>query len=350
MAEYMWKALFAEFVGTFTLVFVGASAVALTAAQGGSVLTSALAFGLALMAVIYVWGSFSGAHVNPAVSFGFAVSGQMNWLLMLGYWIAQLLGGIVAAALVVYFFGTATGVGASIGSLTNTDTWKAVLMEVFLTFFLVITYLLVFRNPLHAIVSGLIVGLVLAFCTLIGSSSTGASTNPARSLGPALLSNNMGTYWIYIIGPLVGALLAALIYKLFTYEYNCTSQLGICNDGVTNSCGNPLKECSKTMVDSCGKPVLDSDGNKKTLTYTKVAVRPGHMQENNLTAIGKMLQSVGIEPSYVAQEVLQSAEGMNITAGGEQTITTVRQPLNSLMPSNSPSGTPRVITVPSPRA
>src|SRR4030042_3109293 len=103
MSDYLWKSLLSEFIGTFTLVFIGASAVALTVAQGGSILNSAFAFGLALMTIIYVWGSYSGAHVNPAVSFGFAVAGQMNWGLMLGYWIAQLLGGIAAAALVAYF-------------------------------------------------------------------------------------------------------------------------------------------------------------------------------------------------------------------------------------------------------
>ena len=341
MAEYMWKALFAEFIGTFALVFVGASAVALTASQGGSILASALAFGLALMMVIYIWGTFSGAHVNPAVSLGFAVSGQMSWVLMLGYWIAQLLGGIAAAALVVYFFGTSTGAGASIGSFTHTNMWKAVLMEALLTMFLVITYLLVYRNPLNAIVSGLIIGLVLSFCTIVGGSVTGASTNPARSLGPAIFSMNMGTYWIYIVGPIIGALVAALVYKLFTYEYSCTNKTGVCGEGLKNACGKPLKECSKPMVDSCGNPVLDEHGNQKTYTFTKVATNPGYMQETNMTAVARMMQSMGIDPSYVAQEVIQSVEATNVTAGGDQAVATVKQPLSSLMPSNSPSSTPR---------
>jgi MIP family channel proteins len=348
MAEYMWKALFAEFLGTFTLVFVGASAVALTAAQGGTVLASALAFGLALAAVIYVWGSFSGAHVNPAVSLGFAASGQMSWLLMIGYWIAQLLGGIAAAALVVYFFGTSTGAGASIGSFTNSNLWKAVLMEAFLTMFLVIAYLLVYRNPMNAMIGGLIIGLVLSFCTIVGSSSTGASTNPARSLGPAIFSMNMGTYWVYIVGPLLGALVAALVYKLFVHEYNCSNKAGVCGEGLKNECGKPIKECSKPMVDSCGKPVVDGDGNCKMMTYTKVATNPGYMQENNLSTVGRMLQSVGVEPSYVAQEVIQTVEAIKTANAGDQTITVIRQPLNSLMPSNSPSGTPRMV-VPTPK-
>lgn len=344
MAEYMWKALFAEFVGTFTLVFVGASVVALTASQGGSLVASALAFGLALMAVVYMWGSFSGAHVNPAVSLGFAVSGQMNWLLMLGYWIAQLVGGIAAAALVAYFFGTATGAGASIGSFTNSDMWKAILMEAFLTLFLVLGYLFVLRNPMQAIVNGLIIGLILAFCTLVGGSVTGASTNPARSLGPAIFSNNMGTYWIYIVGPLLGALVAALIYKLFTHEYNCTSKKGDCGEGLTNSCGKPLKECSKPMVDSCGVAVVDEEGNQKTVTFTKVATSPSHMQETSLSTAARMLQSVGVEPTYVAQQIGQMVEATHMVDG-----TGTKQPLSSLKPSSSTSSTPR-ITVPVPRS
>lgn len=344
MAEYMWKALFAEFVGTFTLVFVGASVVALTASQGGSLVASALAFGLALMAVIYVWGSFSGAHVNPAVSLGFAVSGQMSWLLMLGYWIAQLVGGIAAAGLVAYFFGTATGAGASIGSFTNTDMWKAILMEAFLTLFLVLAYLFVLRNPMQAIVNGLIIGLTLAFCTLVGGSVTGASTNPARSLGPAIFSNNMGTYWIYIVGPLLGALVAALIYKLFTHEYNCTSKKGECGESLVNSCGKPLKECSKPMVDSCGDTVVDEEGNQKMLTFTKIATTPSHMQETGLTTAARMLKSVGVEPAYVAQQIGQVVESTHLVDGAG-----TRQPLSSLKPSSSTSSTPR-ITVPAPRA
>lgn len=240
MADYLWKALLAEFVGTFTLVFIGASAVALTIAQGGSLLTSAFAFGLALMTIIYVWGSYSGAHVNPAVSFGFAVAGQMNWGLMLGYWVAQLLGGIAAAALVAYFFGTATGAGASIGSLTNTDAWKAILMEAFLTFFLVLAYLFIYRNPMLALISGIAIGLVLTFCFLAGGALTGASTNPARSLGPAIFSNNMGTYWIYIVGPLLGALVAALVYKLFTVDFSCCDKVDECGNKILDECGRPI--------------------------------------------------------------------------------------------------------------
>jgi len=307
MADNLWKSLLAEFIGTFTLVFIGASAVALTIQQGGSLLTAALAFGLALMTIIYVWGSYSGAHVNPAVSFGFAVAGQMNWLLMLGYWVAQLLGGIAAAALVAYFFGTASGAGASVGSLTNTNAWKAVLMEAMLTFFLVIAYLFVYRNPMLAVISGLAIGLVLTFAMLAGGALTGASTNPARSLGPALFSSNMGSYWIYIVGPLLGALVAALVYKLFTVDFGCCDKVDECGKKILDECGRPLKECKRPVYDNCGKPVTDCDGQKYE-TYLKHDRKYTYMQETPGFAVGSWMSEHGLDPKYIRQEFSHSME------------------------------------------
>lgn len=304
---YIAKALFSEMLGTLTLVLIGGSAVAQTAAQGGSFLGSAFAFGLALMVLIYTYGSFSGGHFNPATSFGFAVAGRMGWGLMIMYWIAQLLGGIAAGALILYFYGSASGVGASIGSLTNTNAWAAVLLEAILTFFLVITILFVTRNPLLAVASGLAIGLVLTFDMLAGAPLTGASMNPARSLGPAIFSNNMGTYWIYVVGPLLGALVAALVYRLFTYEWGCCTKVDNSGKVMTDSCGNPIKECQRPLLDKCGNPIEDCDG-KKYETYTKVERKLNHHQENALTAIGGMLATHGYDPRYVAQEVERAIE------------------------------------------
>lgn len=302
MADNLWKALLVEFLGTFTLVFVGASAVALTITQGGSLLTSAFAFGLALMSIIYIWGPYSGAHVNPAVSFGFAVAGQMNWGLMLGYWIAQLLGGIAAAALVAYFFGTSTGAGASVGVATNTDAWKAILMEAFITFFLVIAYLFIYRNPMLAIVSGIIIGLVLTFCVITGGHISGGSTNPARSLGPAIFSNNLGTYWIYIVGPLLGALVAALVYKLFTMDYGCCYKVDECGNRIKDECGNCVKVCKRPLVDNCGRPITDC-GKQQYEEYVKVDRKYGFTQETPIKAIGEWMSEHGFDPRYIKQEM-----------------------------------------------
>lgn len=307
MSDYLWKSLLTEFLGTFTLVFVGAGAVALTAQQGGSLVGSAFAFGLALMAIMYTWGTYSGAHVNPAVSFGFALSGRMNWGLMIGYWIAQLLGGIAAGALIAYFFGTASGAGASIGSLTNTNAWQAVLLEAFLTFFLVLTVLFVTRNPTLAVASGLAIGLVLTFDMLMGAPLTGASMNPARSLGPAIFSNNMGTYWIYVVGPLLGALVAALFYRLYTADWGCCVKRDECGNVVTDDCGRAILECRRPVLDSCGKPVVDCDG-KKYETYEKHDTKINHHQQTYPSQIGSILAEHGYDPNYVHQEITRAVE------------------------------------------
>lgn len=298
----IWKALLAEFLGTFTLVLIGCGAVALTAAQGGSLVGSAFAFGLVLMTLCYTWGGFSGAHFNPAISFGFAVAGRMPWGLMLAYWIAQFLGGIAAGALVAYFYGTANGAGASIGSLTYTDQWKAFLVEAFLTFFLVMTVLVVTRNPFLAIASGLAIGLVLTFDMLAGAPLTGGSMNPARSLGPAIFSNNLSSYWIYIIGPLVGALVAALVYRLFTTDFSCCTKVDECGNPITDECGNCIKECQRPVLDNCGKPVVDCDGCPVMETYTTHERKLGFKQENFLTAIGQWMSSHGFNPQYIKHE------------------------------------------------
>ena len=337
MQDNLWKALISEFLSVFVLVFIGAGAVALTVSQGGSLVGSAFAFGLALMAVIYTFGSYSGAHANPAVSFGFAVAGRMNWGLMLGYWIAQLLGGIAAAALIAYLFGTASGVGASIGSLTNTDAWKAVLVEAILTFFLVIVVLFVTKNPMLAVASGLAIGLVLTFDMLAGAPLTGASMNPARSLGPALFSNNMGTYWIYVVGPLLGALVAALVYKLFTNDFSCCTKLDECGNPMKDECGNVLKECKRPLVDNCGKPITDCDGQKYD-TYIKHEQKLNHLQQTPLTYFGGMLGSHGYDPKYIRQEAshfIEQAEGHELPT--EQHNYPKLKSYNANVPTNSVS-------------
>ena len=279
--DVWWKSLIVEFLGTFTLVFVGASAVAAAINNGTSdgvgLLSAAVAFGLALMTLIYVWGSYSGAHFNPAVSFGFAVAGGMPWGLMLGYWIAQILGAIAAAALVVYFFGNA---GASVGTLTNTDAWKTILLTAILTFTLVIAYLFLYRNPMLAIISGVVIGAVLALTVLVGGPLVGAgSVNPAAVLGSAIFSNNMGSVYLYIIGPLIGALVAALVYKLFVANFNCCYKVDDCGKRLQDECGNCIMECERPKLDKCGKPLVDECGKAITEKVEVIEKRHGYKQE-----------------------------------------------------------------------
>lgn len=211
----MFAKLASEFIGTFFLVLFGCTVAAQYAGKENPGLATALAFGIALIVIIYAWSSISGANVNPAVSLGLAVNGQLSYGTMFLYWIAQVLGAIAAAALMVYIIGKESGLGASIGSLTNTDPWKAVLVEGLLTFVLVYAVLVMTNNPQYANFAAIGIGLALLVGVLVGYYLTGGSLNPARSIGPALFTNNMGTIWIYIVGPLLGGLLAALVYRGF---------------------------------------------------------------------------------------------------------------------------------------
>lgn len=255
----LWKALAVEFVGTFYLVLIGAGTAALTIEQGGSILNIGLAFGLTLMTLIYIFGSYSGANFNPAVSFGFALAGRMNWGVMVAYWIVQLLAGIAAAALIAYWLPGST-IGATVGILTNTNAWGAVLAEAVATFFLVIAVLLITRNPMLSLAAGVAIGLTLGMGVLALVHITGGSLNPARSLGPAIFSGNMGTYWIYIVGPLLGGLVAALVFRLFTYDWNCCTKVDDCGKPILDACGKPIKECRQPLLDNCGREIKDCNG------------------------------------------------------------------------------------------
>jgi MIP family channel proteins len=249
----LWQVLVGEFIGTFALVFFGASAAALTTAQGGSILGTGIAFWLVLMTMIYVFGSYTGAHFNPAVSFGLALTGRMNWGIMLAYWIVQFLAGIAAAAMILYFFGSESGVGATVGTLTNTLPWTALLAEAIATFFLVITVLIVTRNPTLSIIAGVAIGAALGMGVIALNHITGGSLNPARSLGPAIFSGNISTIWIYIIGPLLGGLIAAIVYRVFVHDFNCCYKVDDCGNKVLDDCGKPIKECKRPLIDNCGR-------------------------------------------------------------------------------------------------
>lgn len=309
--DYVWKALFCEFVGTAVLVFVGAGAVALTVAQGGSVVGAALAFGLVYMSLFYTWGSYSGAHFNPAVSLGFAAAGRMPWLLMLGYWVAQLLGALLGAALVAYFWGIDSNglgnAGASVGELTFSDMWAAFLLEAVLTFILVTVVLFVTANPLLAIIAGLAIGMVLTFAYLAAGPLTGASMNPWRSLGPAIFSNNLGSYWIYALGPIVGALVAAMVYRLLTYEWDCCDAVDECGNPIRDECGHQLKRCKRPVVDACGNQVCGPCGKGQTEYYLKREHKLHWFQENPLTYLYEWMTSRGMSPAYIKQELDHAA-------------------------------------------
>jgi aquaporin Z len=209
----------AEFIGTFALVFVGAGAAVVNA----GLLGVALAHGFTLAVMVYVFGHISGAHVNPAVTFGLVLNGTVKWGQAVFYWAAQFAGAIAAAALLHY---AVTPVGGSInpaltiGALTERQPIWSMVIELVLTFFLVHTILHTAVSGRGGNMAGWAIGTTLAFVVLAGGALTGASVNPARTLGPAIFGDqsltDVYTYIIYFFGPLIGATLAVMVYNFLS--------------------------------------------------------------------------------------------------------------------------------------
>lgn len=228
------KKYLAEFIGTCVLVFIAcgtAAAIGCDAINGCGYLATAFAFGLVLMGMAYSIGNVSGCHVNPAVSIGMLVAGRMSVKDFIGYVIAQYLGGIAGAALIgcVLGFGTDDGFGAN--GLYNGNVGVSLLIEILLTFVFVFVILGVTSKPEFSPVAGLVIGLTLTVVHIIGIHFTGTSVNPARSFGPALFATICGShpealavYWVFLVAPLIGGALAAIVWKAISAEKAVASQ------------------------------------------------------------------------------------------------------------------------------
>lgn len=205
--------LLSEATGTFLLVFIGAGSAAVNRWSGGAVTGTgiALAFGFVILGGVYSLGHISGAHFNPAVTAGFWWSGRFPRSEVAPYWAAQLAGATAAAFLLRILLGPAADAMATLPVL---PPGASLLTELVLTFFLVLVVMAVATDARVAgPVAGLAVGLTVAADALMGGPLTGASMNPARSLGPALATGQWSGHWIYWVGPLAGAALAALTYE-----------------------------------------------------------------------------------------------------------------------------------------
>lgn len=209
------KNLIAEFVGTFALIFIGAGAVAIGA---GGLMGAAVAHGFVVIAFIYAYGHISGTHINPAVTLAFLIAGEIEFVVALGYWIVQFLGGILGAVLLNVVLPDPGDLGVTIltteangGAFTVTAT-QGLIVEIILTFFLVNTIFNTAVSGKAGNFAGLAIGLGLMFCIVMGGPLTRASLNPARTLGPAIVSGNYADIWLYFVGPSVGGILAALFY------------------------------------------------------------------------------------------------------------------------------------------
>jgi len=201
------KAHLAEFIGTFALVFFGCGSIA----NGLPPTAVALAFGLTIGVMVYALGHISGAHFNPAVSIGFAIGGHLPRGRAVTYAVAQVTGAIAAALLLRLTLGPAARLGVTqpSGSDLQAFVWESVL-----TFFLMLVITAVATDE-RAVgnAAALAIGGMVALGALVGGSISGASMNPARSIGPAVVSSELASIWIYLTGPILGSSAAALVYR-----------------------------------------------------------------------------------------------------------------------------------------
>jgi aquaporin Z len=209
----MRQALVAEFVGTFFLVFAGTGAIVIDAITHSITHVGvSLVFGLVVAALVYALAHVSGAHFNPAVTIGFWTAGEFPGARVLPYIAAQVLGAVSAAAVIRAMFGVVASLGTTLpNGNVRTSFWLEVLMTLLLVF-------VILGSAVHgrAIKSfaGLAIGSTIALDAMFGGPVSGASMNPARSLGPALVAGVWANQWIYVVAPIVGAILAVRVYRL----------------------------------------------------------------------------------------------------------------------------------------
>ena len=237
----MNKKCIAEAIGTAVLVILGCGSAMLVgcdAANGGGYILTALAFGLTIVAMAYSIGNISGCHINPAVSLGVMLTGGMSFSEFVAYVISQCVGAVCGSAVLWIIFGlgkvtdmTGTlsaegahllnGFGANGVAGVNGNHFAGLVVEIVLTFIFVMAILgVTSKKAKHGSFGGLVIGLTLVVVHILGIGLTGTSVNPARSVGPALFAAFGGnlaplaSLWIFIVGPMVGAALAAVVYSI----------------------------------------------------------------------------------------------------------------------------------------
>ncbi|NLZ20333.1 MAG: MIP family channel protein [Bacteroidales bacterium] len=221
------KKYFAESIGTFVLTLLGCgTAMFLGCNTPAGVVGTAIAFGLTVIAMAYTIGNISGCHINPAITFAVALSGRMSWKDACGYWCGQIIGGIVAGAVLLLLTNVVaapdlTGGLGSNGVANAGGVGGALLVEFIATFIFVLVVLGATDEKLGAgKPAGLAIGLTLVLVHLVCINLTGTSVNPARSLGPALFAGGaaLKDVWVFFVGPCAGAALSALVWKCLAKE------------------------------------------------------------------------------------------------------------------------------------
>ncbi|MGB1581423.1 MAG: MIP/aquaporin family protein [Nevskiales bacterium] len=214
MNSTLTRPLMAEMIGTFALVFAGCGAIVVNDLSGGVIGHGGIAacFGLVVMAMIYAVGDTSGAHFNPAVTLAFWLSGRLPFGTVIPYIVAQCLGAILASAAWLLIAPAHPNLGATQAGM---GLWAVFLLEVIISFFLMFVILNVATGAKEkGLMAGVAIGATVALCALFAGPLTGASMNPARSLGPALVSGEMAQLWLYLMAPIVGTALAVPACRL----------------------------------------------------------------------------------------------------------------------------------------
>ncbi|MCL7754386.1 MIP family channel protein [Polaribacter sp. Z022] len=218
------KKYISEFIGTFSLIFCGTGAMTINEVTGGDVthVGIGITWGLIVMAMIYAFGDISGAHFNPAVTIAFAYAKKFVWKEVPKYIIAQVLGAFAASLVMWFLFPESEFLGSTIPKV---DVWRAFVLELLLTFFLMVVIINVSTGSKEiGVIAGIAIGGVVLLEALFAGPITNASMNPARSLAPNIVSGNIEGLWLYILAPILGALLAVSSCKLVKDD-NC------CNEG-----------------------------------------------------------------------------------------------------------------------
>ncbi|WP_299108683.1 aquaporin [uncultured Tenacibaculum sp.] len=206
------KKYISEFIGTFALVFCGTGAVVVNSLSNGSLglLGISAVFGIMVAAMIYAFGSSSGAHINPAVTIGLFVGNLMPRKEAFRYVLAQIGGAILASGLLSIMFPGSNTLGET---LPNGGIVPSMVLEMILTFFLMLTILSFSNNKEQAHLAGAIIGMLVVGIILIAGPISGGSFNPARSIAPALISGDLSGLWLYILAPITGSSLAIVLWN-----------------------------------------------------------------------------------------------------------------------------------------
>lgn len=206
------KKYIVEFIGTFALVFCGTGAIIVNEQTNASLglIGIALTFGIIISAMIYVFGNISGTHINPSVTIALVIGKLTSSKDGSFYIFAQILGSILASVLLKFLFAENLTLGATI---PTGELLQSFILEIVLTFFLMLTILGVTSKKEFSNVAGLIIGIVVTGIILFAGPISGGSFNPARSLAPAIVSGNLTALWIYLIAPTLGAIVAMFVWK-----------------------------------------------------------------------------------------------------------------------------------------